>query len=143
MDRDFDRADHFDASDFPEPRWNPCSDNYNPLADMVGSASDFLPLLLPLGEPSGHHSQPNDVPADYQHARSSLQHHEPVTVCTPSSKAQRKQPLGISLDTPAVSETLEGLPWIHGENLQSDLPYFGEPEEIPDTFLGSFSSLWQ
>ncbi|MCJ1428961.1 hypothetical protein MMC29_006874 [Sticta canariensis] len=133
IDSDFDRADHFDTSHFPEPCWNLRSDYHNPLADMVGPASDFSPLLLPLDEPSGYHSQLNDVPADYQHARSSLQLHKPVKVCTRSSKAQRKQPLGISLPTPSVSETSEGLPWIPGENLQIELPYFGELEEIPDT----------
>lgn len=144
MHSDFDRPDHFDTSDFPEPYWNLHNDNYNPLADMVGPASDSSPLLLPLNEPSGYHSQLNEMPADYQYPRSSLQPHEPVTVCTRSSKAQRNQPLGTPLETPAVSETSEGLPLIQGENLQIELPYFGELEEIPDTSsLGGFSSLWQ
>lgn len=126
--------------------WSPfAGPSYNTLADMAGPLSDFSPLLLPLVEPSDYyHSRPTNVDPDFQDRHSSVQLPKPVTVCSLSNVAQRKQFSGTFLDSPAVSETSERLPWMQGEDLPSELPpFFSEPEEVSDSFnLSSFQPLW-
>lgn len=138
-DNEIDRTNQFD------PMWKLRNDSYDTLADMAGPPSDFSPLLLPLGEPSDYyHSRLTNVYPDSQDRHSSSQPPKPFTVCSLSNVAQRKQSSGTFLESPAVSEASEQLPWMQGEDLSIELPsIFSEPEEVSDSFnLSSFQPLW-
>ena len=144
LENDFDRSDQFDTSNFPGSPQRLGRGHYNMLPDMQGHFSDFLPLALPLDESSASHSRFTDISANSQDTQSSPQPHKPIAMCARSNIAQRRQNSGISLSTPADSETPEQFPWMQGDDLQLGLTsYFNGPEEISGNLnLDGFPPLW-